>query len=89
MTGNEYQELTEFLGKKFDGIDRRFTKVEVGLEENRHQTQVVAEGLASLRGEMGREFIAIRAEMREGFDGQGRAIRDLSARMDRWEPLSL
>ena len=96
MTRNEYQELTEFLGKKFDAIDRRFdgndqrfVKVEVGLEENRHQIQIVAEGLTSLRGEIGREFDGVRAEMREGFDGQGRAIRDLSARMDRWEARTL
>ena len=74
MTRSEYQELTEFLGKKFDGIEGRLARVEVGLEENRHQTQILAEGLTSLRSEMGGEFHAFRAE-----------IRGLSSRMDRWE----
>lgn len=99
MTRSEYQELVEFLSKKFDAIDRRFdgndqcfdgiegrlAKVEVGLEKYRHQTQVVAEGVTSLRNEVGREFSAVRAEMREGFEVQGRVIRDLSARMDGWQ----
>ena len=99
MTRSEYQELVEFLSKKFDGIDQRFegqdqrfdriegrlSKVEVGLEENRHQTQALAEGLTSLRNGMEREFVAVRAEMREGFEVQGRALKDLSHRLDRWE----
>ena len=109
MTRGEYQELVEFLSKKFDAIDQRFdaqdqrfdaidgrldahdqrldahdqrfdgiegrlARVEVGLEENRHQTQILAEGLTSLRSEMGREFVAVRKEMLECFDAQARAI---------------
>ena len=103
MTRSEYQDLVGFLGKKFDAIDRRFdgnderfdgiegrlAKIEVGLEENRHQIQTVAEGLTSLREEMGREFVAVRAEMREGFHVQGRAFQDLSTRLDRWEARAL
>lgn len=81
MTRSEYQELVEFLSKKFDGIDRRFdgmegrlAKVEVGLEENRHQTQILAEGITSLGGEMGRVW---------------KELRTLSGRMDRWEAQAL
>jgi hypothetical protein len=77
------------IDQRFDRIEGRLAKVEVGLEEYRHQTEAVAEGLTSLPSEMGREFDAVRAEMREGFHVQGRAIRDLSVRMDRWEARTL
>jgi hypothetical protein len=78
MTRSEYQELVEFLSKKFDAIDGRLSKVEVGLEENRHQTQTLAEGLTSLR-----------SEMRRGFDSVWVEIRGLSGRIDRLEARGL
>ena len=78
MTRTEYRELVEFLSVKFDGIEGRLAKVEVGLEENRHQTQVVAEGLTSLRTEMQRGFNSVLDE-----------LRSVSGRMDRWEARSL
>jgi len=115
MTRSEYQELVEFLGVKFDAIDRRFdalegqmdrlevrmdaiegrmdglegrlTRVEVSVEENRHLIQLVAESVKALGERMDREFVAVRQEMADGFQLQGAAIRDLSARMDRWEGL--
>ena len=92
MTRNEYQELVEFLGPKFDAIEGRFdaaegrlAKVEVGNEGTRHDLQGVAEGLTSLRSEMRRGFDDVRTEMREGSQTQEKVIRGLSERMDRWE----
>jgi hypothetical protein len=81
MTRSEYQELVEFLGQRFDGVDRRFdavedrlTRVEVGVEGNRHQIQVLAEGLSSLdqklerfREDTAEGFRAVRSEMAGGF----------------------
>jgi len=81
MTRSEYQELVEFIGPKFDRIERRFdgvearlTRVEVAVEENRHLIQVVAESVTSLREEMAR-----------GFSAQAKRIDDLDARVGRWE----
>lgn len=34
MTNREYQELVEFLGRKFDEVDRRFDTVEATLTEH-------------------------------------------------------
>jgi hypothetical protein len=117
MTRSEYQELVGFLAPKFDAIDGRFeaidrrfealenrlTRVEVGVEGNRHQIQIVAEGVTALREEMTREFAAVRSEMAggfasvwselgevrqeiaQGFQAQGKLIRGLGARVDRWE----
>jgi CDP-diacylglycerol pyrophosphatase len=102
MTRSEYQELVEFVGKKSDRMDQRFDamdrrldgiadrlrNVEVSVEENRHLIQIVAERVTGFREEMGREFVAVRQEMSDGFQLQGTAIRSLTARMDRWEGLS-
>ena len=46
MTPSEYRDLVEFLGRRFDAIETRLTRVEVLAEENRHQIQIVAELLA-------------------------------------------
>ena len=95
MTPSEYQDLVEFLGRRFDAIDARFdavetrlTRVEVLVEENRNQIQIVAESVTSLTEVMTREFAAVRKEMAEGFRLQGNMILALSDRMDRWEGLS-
>lgn len=55
MTADQYTDLIDFLGRKFGGIDERFdalegrlTKVEVGLESLRGDVQILAEGLTSL-----------------------------------------
>jgi len=88
MTPSEYQDLTDFLGRRFDAIETRLTRVEVLAEENRHQIQIVAESVTSLTEVMTREFAAVRREMAEGFQLQGNMILGLSARMDRWEGLS-
>jgi predicted nucleic acid-binding Zn-ribbon protein len=42
----EHRELVEFLGRKFDRIDRRFVKLEVGLEGVRDEVRILAEGIA-------------------------------------------
>ncbi len=34
MTNDEYQQLIEFLGRKFESIDRRFDRVEAKLAEH-------------------------------------------------------
>ena len=85
MTRNEYQELVEFIGPRFDSLETRLARVEVGNEENRHDLQGVAEGLTSLRSEMRRGFDDVRTEMLEGSQVQAKVIQGLSERMDRWE----
>ena len=45
MTPSEYQHLIDFLSKKFDGMDERFVKLEVGHEELRSNLKAVAEGV--------------------------------------------
>lgn len=74
MSKAEYQELVEFLGMKFEGLEERLTRVEIQGEETRHQLQIVAEGLTGLRSEVEvgfswtrSEFGAVRSEMAEGF----------------------
>ncbi len=67
MTRSDYQELTDFIGRQFAATNSRLTRVEVGVEENRHQIQILAEGITALRGEMDREFTAVRSEMAAGF----------------------
>ena len=99
MTKSEYQELVEFLGPKFDAIDRRFdamderlTSVEVLAENDRRQIQILAESvgavwsdLKAVRSEMDEGFAAVRSEMAAGFDAQGRLIRGLGGRVGRLE----
>ena len=53
MTASQYTELIDFLADKFgriderfDGLEGRLVKVEVGLESLRHDVQLVAEGVA-------------------------------------------
>ncbi len=75
MTKSEYQELVEFLGKKFARIDQRLTRVEVLAEDDRHQMRIIAEGVVGLRETMREEFKAVRSEMAEGFQ----AVRAESA----------
>ena len=92
MTRSEYQDLVEFLGTRFDAIDRRFdaiesrlARVEVSGEENRHHIQILAERIEALEQKMDREFRAVRAEMADGFRTQGLMINALETRMGRWE----
>jgi hypothetical protein len=99
MTRSEYQELVEFLGRRFDTIDRRFeavdqrfdsvetrlTRVEVMGEQNLHYIQLVAEGLTAHRDSTAREFAAVRREMAEGFQRQEGLLQDLTIRVERLE----
>ncbi len=55
MTRSEYQELAEFIAvrfdrndKRFDSMDERLRRVEILGEENRHQIQIVAEGVSGV-----------------------------------------
>ena len=73
MTRNEYQELVEFIGPRFDSLERRLARVEVGNEENAQKIQVLAEGITVVdqkldrfREEVTEEFRAVRGEMAEG-----------------------
>ena len=99
MTRSEYQDLVEFLGRRFDAMDGRFdamdgrlTRVEVLAEDNRHQIQLLAEGITAVDHKLDRfrdhvteEFRAVRAEMADGFRFQAKLSKSLGARMDRWE----
>ena len=92
MTRSEYQELVEFLGRRFDAIDQRFdavetrlTRVEVTTEQNLHYIRIVAEGLSAHRESSGREFAAVRREMADGFQGQEGLLQELNLRVERLE----
>lgn len=74
MTRSEYQDLVDFIAPKFDAIEQRLTRVEVLGEENRHQTQILAEAISTvdrkvdaLATRMDDEFRAVRSEMAIGF----------------------
>lgn len=74
MTRSEYQELVEFLGKKFNAIEARLTRVEVTQEQNRALIETVSEGVENanerldrFQEEVSSEFRAIRSEMSVGF----------------------
>ena len=73
------------IDTRLDGVEDRLTRVEVGAEKNRHHIQIVAEGVTAVREDMARDFTAVRKEMADGFEGHGKLILGLSARMDRWE----
>ena len=62
------------LEDRMTGLEDRMTRVEVLCEENRHQIQIVAEGV-----------MALRAEMVEGFRSQGELIKGLGVRVSRLE----
>ena len=62
------------MDQRFEGIEERLTRVEVSLEENRHQTQVLAEGIT-----------AVDQRLRRGFEAQGKLIRGIGVRVDQLE----
>ncbi len=63
MTRSEYQELVEFIAPRLDGIDERLRRVEILGEENRHQTQIVAEAVSGIDGKLQ----VFRSEVAAGF----------------------
>lgn len=88
MTKSEYQELVEFLGVRFDAMERRFDameerliRIELLAEENHHQIRIVAERIISLPKAMAEGFKIVRPEKAAGFDAQGRLIRGLGTRV--------
>jgi len=83
MTQSEYQQLVEFLAPRFDDLRNRLTRVEVNVEENRHQIQAVAEGLTAFREQTTRELSTLRREMADRFELNAAVVRNLAARMDR------
>lgn len=74
MTDNQYQELIEFLTKKFSQIDERLKKLERNDEARRDDLRGVAEGVAMVNERLDRfqdevraEFKEVRAEFGAGF----------------------
>jgi len=45
MTDSEYQDLIEFIGKKFDQVDQRFEAMEAKIEEGHRHTGVLIEAV--------------------------------------------
>jgi hypothetical protein len=43
-SAEEHRELVGFQGRKFDRIDRRFVKLDFGLEGVRDEVRILAEG---------------------------------------------
>lgn len=82
MERDDYKELVDFLGEKFERIDQRFEALDgevrshgVLLEENNKLIRTVAENtvtanqrLDRFQEEVREEFGAVRGEMRVGFD---------------------
>ena len=90
MTAGEYQQLVEFLGAKFDAIERRLTRLEVLFEEQGHRIELGAEGLTSFREEVGRRFNQVDVRF-DGVDEQLRliraSVRDQGTRIEQIERL--
>lgn len=57
------EERFESVEEGLDGIDERLVRVEVGVEQNRHHIEVVAEGVVALN----RKLDAFRIDVEEGF----------------------
>ncbi len=49
MTNDEYQQLIEFLGRKFEEIDRRFDRVEAKLAEHDDRFREISSHFDHLR----------------------------------------
>ncbi len=81
MTKSEYQELVEFIGPRFDGIDERLRRMEILGEENRHQIQIVAEAVAKTVSID--KFEAFRSEVAAGFEGLRGLLRASHLELDR------
>ena len=81
MTKSEYQELVEFIGPRFDGIDERLRRVEILGEENRHQIQIVAEAVAKTVSID--KFEAFRSEVATGFQDLRELLRASHLELDR------
>jgi archaellum component FlaC len=71
----------ENVENRLENVENRLARVEVKLEENRHQIQIVAEGLTSFRAWTKREFASLREEVHERFELHASVIRDLTAQM--------
>ncbi len=69
MTADENQQLFEFIGKKFDVLDQRLTRVEVLHEEHGHRFEIVEEGLTAFREQVDRRFEQVGAELRSIHSG--------------------
>jgi hypothetical protein len=59
MSPDQYTELIEFLGRKFDRIEQRLTALEVSHESLRDQVELLADGQS-----MSNERSAARIELR-------------------------
>jgi hypothetical protein len=78
MSENEYKELIDFLGKKFERIDERFEKIDNQFESVNKKIDNVATDVKDLRREMGVLYEDVQhrfdlvgegmTAMRQGFD---------------------
>ena len=71
MTKSEYQELVEFIGPRFDGINERLRRVEILGEDNRHQIEIVAEAVSAVDAKLE----AFRTEVAAGFQNVHELLR--------------
>ena len=85
MTKSEYHELIDFLGVRFDRIERRFealeqrvTRVEIGQESLRDDMRAIADGLLGLSDRVDR----LEAEVRGRFDAQELNNVHVNVRLD-------
>ena len=92
MAKSEHQELVEFIAvrfdrndKRFDTIDERLRRVEILGEDNRHQIQIVAEGVSG----SALKLEAFRSEVAAGFQDIreliGTSYLELDGRVTRLE----
>ncbi len=80
MTRSEYQELREFFVVRFDAIDRRFDaiekrliRIELLMEDTRHQIQILAERVGGPQTNRAVGSRAAPSRMAKGFGLFGRA----------------
>jgi hypothetical protein len=90
MTNDEFTRLVQFLGERFDGIDRRFDGIDHRFDGiDRRFTIVdrrfddVNRQVEELRADVGVEFERVRGEMRGGFETLTTLLRDSHGSLDR------
>lgn len=78
MSNTEYQELIEFLGRKFDEVDARFARVDAGLDQ-----MATKEDLRTQQAETHRHFEVVAEQMQSQVRLVAEGIAEVSQRLDR------
>ena len=95
MTKSEYQDLVEFLGPKFDTINRQFEAINRqfdaiegrfdAIEQRLTRVEVTVEENRHHLQILAEQIGALDSKMDRGFQAQAEVIEGLDIRMGRWE----